>query len=322
MVQKVKTAGPYLLTLFLIVLLIGFNSWTSRVEADGANEATTTITVGNAEPVVSSVSLAYGDDIILTENTDTQVMLRAVITDTNGCEDIWDGSIKAYIYQASQTASCSADTDDCYLIASCSTDASLNDCTGGSDTDLIASCSVDIWYFAVPTDGTSSDSGDEWYGAVMVTDASGDDDIASSSTQTVDVQLSRALEASSSIAYDALSADSDSGGSPKEMGIENTGNSGMNPKIAATTTLVCSTGDCNTETIADANQKYASVSIDYSDAYNVALSGTATELELDLPKPTNITSPVDAQIFLGLGIDAGQTAGDYAGVNTFTAVGD
>lgn len=320
MAQKVKTAGPYFLILALVALLIGFNSWTGRVKA--GDTSTTTVAVGNAEPVVSSVSLNIGDDINLTENDITAITIRALVTDNNGCEDVRDGSVKGYIYQASQTASCSADTDNCYLIASCSTAPTYNDCDSSSDTSYIVSCTANLWYFAIPTDTTSSDSSDEWFGAVMAIDASGDDDITSSSTQTVDVVLLRALEASSSIDYVTLSANSDTGASPIEMGIENTGNSGMNPLVQATTILTCSTGDCTGQTIPNANQKYASVSQDYSDEFNSVLSTTATSLELDLPKPQSDTYPVDDQIFWGLGVDAGQAAGDYAGVNTFTATGD
>lgn len=322
MAQKVKNASHYLLILFLVVLLIGFNSLTSKVEA--GDTSTTTVTVGNAAPVVSSVSFASGDDVNLNEGATTTVTVRALVTDNNGCNDIQDGvaTAKAYIYRSNVTASCSSDLDNCYQIASCSTDETRNACTGGSDVDLIYTCSTDLQYFVEPSDPTASNSDDQWYGAIWAVDASGDDHIASNSTQTTDVVLLRALEASASINYVAVSAGSDTGSSPIEMGVENTGNSGMNPLISATTTLICSTGDCNTKTIADANQKYASVSQDYDDPYNVALSGSAASYDLELDKPNSGTYPVDDQIFWGLGVTAGQTAGAYAGVNTFTATGD
>jgi len=321
MAQKVKTASPYFLILFLVGLLISFNFWTSRVEA--GDTSTTAVTVGNSAPVVSSVSLNSGDAIVLIENNTETVLVTGLVTDNNGCADVQDGSYKAYIYESGVDgkASCSADTDNCYHIASCSTDP-RNTCTGGDDTSFLVTCTTNLQYFASPSDGSSSSSADVWEGIIVATDASGADHSASNSSQTIDVGLLRALEVSSSIDYTTLSADSDTGSSPIEMGIENTGNSGMNPLISATTTLICSTGACDTETIADANQQYASVSTDYDDAYNASLSGTPTSLELALPRPESDTYPVDATIFWGLGIDAGQTIGDYAGVNTFTAAGD
>lgn len=324
MKQKIKTLGPYILILFLVILMVGFNFYVSRVGATDYSE--TTVTVGNAAPVVSSISFASGDNVNLNEGATTTVTVRALVTDNNGCNDIQDGvaTAKAYIYRSgvSGQASCSSDLDNCYLIASCSTDATRNACTGGSDTDLIYTCSTNLQYFAEPTDGTSSNSSEQWYGAIWAVDATGDDDIASNSTQVTDVVLLRALEASASINYSAVSAGTNTGASPIEMGVENTGNSGMDPLIAATTTLVCTAGACNTLTIANANQKYASVSQDYSDPYNVALSGTATNYNLELAKPDSTTYPVDDQIFWGLGVDSGQTVGSYAGVNTFTATGD
>jgi hypothetical protein len=321
MIRKIKTASPYFLILFLVVLLIGFNAITSKVEADDTSD--TQVVVGNAAPVVSSVSFAEGDDFSLTENTTKTITVRALVTDTNGCADVWNGSVKAYMYQNSLTASCSADLDDCYLIASCSTDATRNSCTEGADTTVIMACSANIQYFAVATDATSSDSADKWAATVTATDEAGDDHSAANATQTVDIILGRALEASTSINYDAISAGSNSGAVPIEMGVRNTGNSGMDPLISATTTLTCSTAPtCGSSTIADANQKYASVSQDYSDEYNIALTGSAVQFNTNTPKPVHTTYPVDDQIFWGLGVDGGQQLGTYQGVNTFTATGD
>lgn len=323
MAKRIKTASPYFLILVLVGLLIGFNFWTSKIEAGYTTD--TTVQVGNSEPEVSSVSFADGDNINLTENDVISVVVRAFVTDSNGCEDIWDGLSKGYIYRSGVTASCSSDLDDCYLVASCSTDATRNDCTGGADTDLIMTCSVDLQYFAEATGPTASPSfaAQQWYGAVWSSDETGDDDIASNSTQTTDIILLRALEASTSINYQSISPGGDSEGNPREAGLENTGNSGMDPKIEASTTLVCTTaGTCGSETIDDDNQKYASESWDYSDEYNVALTGSPVQYDLNLPAPDSDTYPVDDQVFWGLGVDGGQSPGTYEGVITFSAVGD
>jgi len=324
MAKKIEIISPYLLILFLCFLLIGFNFWTSTVKA--GDTSTTQVIVGNATPVVSSVSFNEGDSVVLTENSTKTVTVRALITDSNGCEDIWNGGAEAMIYRSGATASCSADLDDCYLLASCSTDSARNNCTGGADTDLIMSCSVNLQYFVDPTDGTASSSGEQWYGAIRAWDLAGGDHIASNSTQTTDVQLLRALEASASVDFTTVAAGANTGASPIEMGVRNTGNSGMDPLISTSTgtgTLTCSTaGTCGSSTIADANQKYASVSQDYSVDYNTALSGTNTQFNAETSKPLHSTYPVDDQIFWGLGVDAGQQPGTYTGTTYFTAAGD
>jgi len=320
--QKIKTASPYFLILFLVVLLIGFNAITSKIKA--ADTSNTSVVVGNAAPTVSSVSFADGDDFSLTEGTTKTITVRALVTDTNGCADIWNGSVKAYMYQETQTVSCSADLDDCYLIASCSTDATRNNCTEGTDPDVIMACTANIQYFAVATDNTSSDSADKWSATVTATDEAGDDHSDANTSQTVNIILQRALEASASINFDAISKGSDTGAIPIEMGVRNTGNSGMDPYIAGTTVLTCVSGGCSVgvDTIANANQNYASVSQDYSDPYNVALTGSNVQFNTETPKPDHTTYPIDDQIFWGLGVDGGQQLGTYQGVNTFTATGD
>jgi len=66
-----------------------------------------------------------------------------------------------------------------------------------------------------------------------------------------------------------------------------------------------------------ANQKYALSGLAYASA--TALSTTATEVELNIPKVTSST-PTTGTTYWGISIPAGTLPGTYNGANTITAV--
>lgn len=316
MAQRIKTVSPYLLIIFLVILLIGFNIWTSRVNAD---DVSTQVEVGNSAPVIGEVSLNGKDNITLIEDSTVDIMVSASITDGNGCTDIrTGGGVKAIVYHHDDyDASCSLDYNNCYDedIASCS----YQSCAGNTAT-YECTASLAMQYYANPTEAGASFAADEWVVTVIASDSSWADVTSHSynddDESAVEVNELLALVASSSVDYQTISAGSDTGSSPIESGVRNSGNRGMDPLIANSSTLSYSSYE-----IAENYQEY-SLSSGFSYGSGTDLDGTAIQLDTDTPARTDDGDPSEDQIFWGLGVPGGQAAGTYTGTVSYTATND
>jgi len=269
-----------------------------------ADTASTSVTIGNSSPSVSSVDLNAGTIITLTENTTTTVDCTATLTDSNGGGDI--SSATSTIYRSDLGSSCSADDANCYRLTSAQ-------CVLGSvsGNDRPVTCTADIQFFADATDsGTYNAS--TWQCEITATDsqsASGSGTDAS----PPEVETLNALDVTSSIDFGTLSAGQTVDPLTITTVATTTGNVAIDVNISGTDLT-------GAGTIGVAQQKYATSSVSY--ASGISLSTSPTPLELESSKPTSSPSNQADTIYWGISIPGGQTVGGYSGTNTFTAIAD
>lgn len=269
-----------------------------------ADTATTSVTIGNSAPSVSSVDLNAGTVITLTENSTTTVTCTGTITDTNGGSDI--SSATSTVYRSDLGSSCSADNENCYQISSAS-------CSLGapSGNDRSVTCSTDLWFFADPTDsGTYNAS--TWQCEITAADAQGAHGSATDATPP-ELNTLVALDVDASISYGTLSANQTIDPITITTTATTTGNAAIDVELSGTDLT-------GAGTIGVGQQKYATSSVAYSGG--VALSTSPTPLELESTKPTQNPSDQADVVYWGISIPEGQAVGGYEGTNTFTAVAD
>lgn len=274
-----------------------------------ADTSSTQVIVGNSTPSLSSTTFNNSSDITLTENTTTAIYATTTVTDANGCGTIV--AVMADFYRSDITEtncdeSSEAVNNYCYPDVTCT--VASGTCSGGADTTADYVCTINMQYYADATDAGSTYAATNW----SVTFEAGDGTASSTeSTASVEVNTLLSLNVDASLDYGTLSANTDSGATNSTTTVTNTGNENMDPELSGTT--MTSGGD----TIAIANQEYASAPFTYTAGTD--LSASATQINLALPKPYSTTSPVTADISWGLGIDAGQPNGTYTGTNTIGA---
>jgi len=261
----------------------------------------------NSTPTVTALLLNSGSAVTLIENTSTTISLVGTATDQDGNTDI--SFATATIYRSGVGASCSADQNSCYQIASSS--CAKSNCSGNS-CDF--TCSAKLQFFADPTDAGIF-SGENWLGQMTVTDLSAAT-LASTTASGVELNTLYALDVAGSISYGSVNPDSDTGSSNQTTTVTNTGNAAIDVNLSGASMANSS------YTITADNQKYATSTFTYSSCtVCTALSGTLTRLEVDLAKPTSVT-PVTDDIFWGLLVPLGKPPGSYSGTNTFEALAD
>ncbi|GEM_PF-1237545 len=285
-------------------------------DADGSNDCSdavcgypsiAVVEASNAAPTASAITLNGGSSITLIENTSTTIDLTGTATDVDGNADI--AYATSVIYRSGVGASCTADQNSCYRIAS--TSCAKSNCSGNS-CDF--TCSAKIQYFADPTD-VGSFSAQNWQGHMTVGDVIGDTG-ASSTASGVELNTLYALNVTGAISYGSLNPNTDTGAATQTTTVTNTGNAAIDVNLSGTS---MANGGF---TITADNQKYATSTFTYSSCTVCAtLSGALTRLEIDLAKPTSET-PVTDDVFWGLFVPSGKIPGSYTGSNTFEAIAD
>jgi hypothetical protein len=277
-------------------------------------------------PVIGEVTLnSKQSPIILLESGQVDIMASASITDPNGCGDISGVKAIVYRYDLNTTASCSLNYNNCYDEDqfTCFADGA---CAGNTQeyNCYASSSSSGMWYFADPTTANASASyaNDQWVVTIIASDSLWDDTVSNSwgdNDDVVDVEVLTALEASSSINYGQINPGNNTGSSPIEIGIKNTGNWGIDTMISGTAKPTFGVND-----IDYSNQKFASKSDDYSDEYQKILSALSTPFNVTIPKPTTNTAGAnDVRIFWGMGVPSGKPTGSYInGINLFSPTSD
>lgn len=282
-------------------------------DASGAPHATLqTNTVSNVAPAVSGVTLNSGSDITLTENTTTNVVAAATVTDNNGCGDILKTT--ASIYRSGTGWSGCQGTDNannCYALESCTLTG--GSCTGGSDLDSTFTCTVAIQYHADPTDIGTKYPTENW----LTTASSSDETFAGTTQITTGVEMNSltALDVTTTIAYGSL-APSQQSSSDQTTTVTATGNVGLDAEYSGTN--MTSGGN----TILVSQQKYdltTSASADAWSDMDYALSVSATERELNCAKTISSGSPATAGTYWRIQIPSEQVVGSYSGTNTIGA---
>ena len=214
------------------------------------------------------------------------------------------------MWRRSSTTACSADSNDCYQIAT--TSCSFLSCSGNSCT---VSCRADMYYFADPTDVGSTYAAQDWVALIDVWDSSLSHARASSSQ---DVLTMTGLSVPATIGYGSITVGSDSGATDATTSVSNTGNTPLNTRIYANGNGLFS----NSSLITPDKQKYSTSTFTYSSCSTCSTltnSATTSPYGLGVSKPTS-TSPFFKDIYWGITIPNGTAASTHTGSTTFEAL--
>lgn len=267
---------------------------TEKAQADSSD---TSVTVTNASPVASAVSIDSGaTNVTLTENTTKTVSCFATVTDNNGYSDIT--SVEAKLYKTSVGEGASDNDNNHYTLTG---DTECVPSNPGTLTEDYT-CDFDVYFFADPA---------EWTCQVTPSDSDGAGDL---DTDTITVDSLNALNVDGTIAYGDMGLGTDTDTTPIGATVTNTGNTLMDPQVSASAVMTCATG-----TIPIGNQEYsATAAFDYGTGTD--LTSSATTLDLTLPKPTVDTPAVEDESYWGILIPSDSVDGACTGAITFTAV--
>ena len=259
--------------------------------------------VANTAPTAGTVTI-NPDPVNLSEGTTMAVTCSSTITDTDGFADISTASYATF-YRTSTGDPGEAgalDDNDSYR----DNTASLSNCAGNT---CDGQWTLTVQYFADPTDTGSIYAVDNWTCAVVPKDAT---EAGVSASATVEMNTLTALSFDTSIGYGTMALGQDTGASPIATTITNTGNEGIDVNFSGTD-LTCDTG-----AIVVNNQEYSSISFTYG--AGTPLTGTPTELDLDVPQRTDAAST--ATVYWGIGLPSSGVEGVCSGANSAAAVSD
>jgi hypothetical protein len=211
--------------------------------------------------------------------------------------------------------------------------AATSSCTGITDDTQDFNCTFPLWFLADPTDVGSPFDATDWTAAV----AGGDDDFATSSlvgmTPGFNVELLQAPALalrSGSIPYGDLAPGDATPTLSATTTVANFGNTGIDQQVdgsAMCPEYTSSSSDCSlqaTSTIFADNQRFNTSNVTFSSGIQLATTtpggASAVELELDVPKTTQVasTSWEVGDTYWGISVpNAITVAGAYTGQNTF-----
>ena len=274
-------------------------------------------TVNNVAPTVSNVTLNGGSAINLEAGTTKSVPVTATITDNNGCTSPEISSAVAYVYRSAITytgcdTSGEGDPNYCYPEIACS----AGTCSG---TNVTYTCSVPMQYYADPTDANNvatSFATQNWLATVKATDnnnASGNTTIGTG----VEVNSLAAFNITSAIDYGNLGAGETSSSLDKEVRTTPTGNVPLDQTHLGSQ-MCTNYPTCTGGTPIAVNRQRYSLTQGASYSSGTALSATATDVNLNVPKVTSSTVATRST-WWGISIDLGTLPGVYNGVNTITS---
>lgn len=256
-------------------------------------------------PVISNLSLNLDADIALTEGATTTVYASSTISDDNGYQDIVHAS--STIFREGVGALCSPNDNNCYQVSSSS--CVYSNCAGTSCT---LQCRADLQYIAEPTDAGSTYASQSWFARLFLRDSTGLTALATSSA--IDVLTLRGLQIGTpDIDFGSLSAGGDTGSVNAQTTIVNTGNTPIGIQVSGTDLA-------GGVSIPVGSQKYATSTFAYGTCSICQfLTGSATNVDVSLAKPTATTTPVSSDIYWGISVPNGTDATVHTGTNTFTA---
>lgn len=317
-----------------------------------ANPIQQNFIVNNVAPTVLSgdISLNGGNPISLTQpgGQTTGFTLDFTLRDANSCvnassTDEITGFNAAVLRTSIGTTTCDTtagayDPNNCYPSQIATTTwnlsctASSTSCSGPTDDSVIYNCTFPLWFVADPTDPgpetPAAFAADTWSAAV----AGIDDDSATGnlSLTSIPVELFSftALNLlTASIPYGPLEPGDNSGTLNATTSIQNYGNTGLDQEVIGES--MCGTfavgNECPvsaTSTVPENQQQFASTSLTYNNPLALVLSSsTQNEVELDIRKGTSTSVFNEGITYWGIAVPISITlAGNYQGLNTFTAV--
>ncbi len=317
-----------------------------------ANPITANFDVNNVAPEVlgGDISLNDGNDIVLNVpgGETLNFSLDFTVRDANSCLTAASSSeITDYVVAAFRssygTTTCdgtagSYDPNFCYPSGIATTTwnlsctASSTQCTSPLVDQLDFTCTFPLWFVADPTDSGPNTpallAADNWSVAVSGVDDDGAVSVFATTSSAVELISFTALDLlTAEIPYGALEPGDDSGTLNSTTTILSVGNTGIDQEVLGES--MCGTfavgNDCEpsaTSTIPESEQRLSSTSLSYLSPLAVTLSSTTyQEVELDVPKSTSTSTPSNGVTYWGIAVPVSITlAGNYQGLNTFTAV--
>jgi len=263
-------------------------------------------------PFISNFQLNNSQNIVLTEGTTTTVYASSTVTDFNGFADIISATSSIYLSTAS--AACTSNAQYCYQIATSS--CAISNCAGNSCNFM---CRADLQYFAEATDASSTNyatTSTSWLATMAVTDSTGLKDTETAIGQ--DVLTLYGLEVNEgNIAFASTTPNSDTGRTVSTTTVRNTGNSAISIDVIGTDlTNGANSIPVGQQKVASSTFQYASCSL-----CTVLQGASAQNLNVNIPRPNSTSTAQTTDLYWGIAIPNGTSAGTYAGSNTFIAVG-
>ena len=279
--------------------------------------------VSSIAPTVTNVTLNGGNAITLVESDTKSVTLTATVTSSNTCSSIT--SVKGYLYRSGIgytgcDTSAEANNNYCYPEVSCTLNS--GSCVEGTEGSANYTCTINVQYFADPTDiGTQYDS-QNWLATIKATN-SGDLSTSTEVTTGVEMNSLTAFSVTSTLSYSDLLVGESNNPLDRVLTTTATGNVGLDQEHKGEGIGMCTDyPTCEVGTpIALSHQKYSlTASTPYSTPTTaISLTNTSVEVELNLAKPTSTTA-VSKNTWWGVFIPPGTLPGYYQGRNTITAV--
>lgn len=257
-------------------------------------------------PTISNFSFNGNNNIALTEGTTTSIMATGTVTDLNGYADITNASSTFYRQSIAGARNCTANSNNCYQIAT--TSCIFSNCSGNACT---VSCTAAMYFFADPTDVGSTYAAENWQALLDVWDTSLTHDNSTSSQELYTLQ---GLTTTSTLPYGSIVVGADSGVTNATTSVNNTGNSVLNMNVG---------GDdlyAGASRVTYNQQKYATSTFTYSACgFCSTLSPTSspTYLPLQVSKATTTIWTPYKDIYWGINIPLGTAPTTFSGFNLF-----
>lgn len=266
----------------------------------------------NTLPTAVSATLMNGDaSIDLSPGTITPITATVTITDSDFCSTITDVSAVLYrsgvgevgIFNGSNRYNMICEED----IGSC----------GVADTEATYTCSVDMQYFAQPTDAGSPYPSENWLVSITPSDTVG---AGTASVDSIEVNTLVAVDTSASVNYGTLSLGQTTGATNQTITTQNQGNipidifvSGYGALAGDGTSFACTTG-----TIPVSNVEYATSAFTYTAGTDLS----ATPVEVDTTLLPSEGSVSQLELYTGVSIPASGVGGACSGILSVTGNAD
>jgi hypothetical protein len=240
---------------------------------------------GNSTPTVDTVVISsssgagHESTLVLVENTTKRFYIHGAASDADGCEEIdtaTNWTVSFYKSNVSGGASCTPSNNDCYQPDESSALTFAN-CTGAEDQTIDYEATVDVYYYADPTDTGSPDVDSDWSATVTSLD-----DLSASGTLTATTEMASliALNITSSINYGEVALGGTS--SEQSISITNTGNRTIDVDQTADGDMSCTIGS-----ISVGNVHYSTATGFTYGVSDTAATTTATFIDLTLAESSS-----------------------------------
>lgn len=235
------------------------------------------------------------------------IHINGVVEDTNGQADIASVSVDFYRSGVSGGAGCTASSNDCYKVASCTLDT-----TGVTSLQKRYDCSIDLQYYADSTSTGGEFPTENWVANVKVSDVGTLN--ATDSSVNKEMQTLLGLSIPSSVSYGARGLGTSTDASTNQLqAIGQAGNDVADVEVSSAAAMSCTIG-----TIAVANQKWALTDVEFGNVGATALTGSAVDTNLNVGYRHGANPVKD--IFWNIQIPANGVGGSCTGSTTISAI--